>query len=213
MVDMDMVDIPSHICFSHEASLRHWETKWRSEEVWKGCGEKQSSFRGHAMAAIDTANASRPFSVLVTLAKLLCCHHCSPLFIALELQCCGYHLCERSPTSGALARTGDSNFSPSLFLSLSFPFSFLSPSPLLLQLFSSANMLYFNTLISSLVPAGSHRCWWAVADLHRHDFSVRYCGWLIDRGVNLELANPPLPSLSHPMPPHHLTQFWTVRGK
>lgn len=138
MVDMDTVDIHihihSHICFSHGASLKHWETKWRSEEVWKGCGERQSSFRGHVMAAVDTANAFPPFSAIVTLAKLLCCHHCFPLFTALELQCCKYRLREHPPTSGALARTGSSNFSPSLFLSLPTPFSFL---PLLLCFYSS----------------------------------------------------------------------------
>lgn len=33
----------------------------------------------------------------------------------------------------------------------------LFPSPLLIQLISSASTLYFNTLISSSVPAGSHR--------------------------------------------------------
>lgn len=65
---------------------------------------------------------------------------------------------------------------------LSFP-----PSPLLSQLVSSASRLYFNTLISSSVPAASHRGWWAAADLRMQVFlllSGRDCCWLIDKKVN-----------------------------
>lgn len=176
-----------HICLRRGALVRHWEAKRRPEEVWKGCGERQSSFRRHAVATVDSANAFSPFLALLTLAKL---PTVSPPFVAPELGCCRYRLGERPPPSGASAGTGSSNFSPSLAPclppSLSISLSF-SPSPLLLQLISSGSTPDFNTLISSSVPAGSHTGWWAVADLHRHVFLLLsgrdYC-WLIDRRVN-----------------------------
>lgn len=73
------IHIHSLICFRHGALVRHWEPKWCSKEERKGCGEKQSSFRGLAAATVDSANTFLPFSALLTLAKLLCCHRCSPV--------------------------------------------------------------------------------------------------------------------------------------